>query len=67
LVLVFGGAPLIHGSWIPFIAESWDGIDAPMNENPEFGVSVPFGNLILLKGVPVRAKRALLVSAIDLL
>src|SRR5664279_1089818 len=67
LVLVFGSALLIHGSWIPFIAESRDGIDAPMNENPEFCVPVPFGNLILLKGFPVRPKRALVVSAIDLL
>src|SRR5271165_2117974 len=67
LVLVFGRALLIHHSWIPFIAESWNGISAPMNEYPEFCVSVPFGNLILLKGFPVRPKRALDVSAVDLL
>src|SRR5450631_3023250 len=64
LVLVFVSALLIHGPGIPLIAESWDGIDAPMNENPELCVSVPFGNLVLLKGFPVGPKRALVVSAI---
>src|SRR5664279_2920731 len=67
LVLVFRRALLIHHSRIPFVAESWDGINAPMNEYPEFRVPVPFGNLILLQGSPVRPKRALVVSAIDLL
>jgi len=41
VVLIFAGFSLIHASGIPFIAESRNGVDSPMHEDPELRVPIP--------------------------
>ncbi|OPZ04340.1 MAG: hypothetical protein BWZ10_03178 [candidate division BRC1 bacterium ADurb.BinA364] len=49
----------IHQSRIPFVAKGRHAIGAPMNENAEFVVFIPFGNAIVFERLPRRFEWAL--------
>src|SRR5271168_556579 len=53
VVFVLFGIFAIHVAWIPLIAESGDGIDAPMDKDAKLGVFVPLGNFVGLEGLPI--------------
>ena len=49
----FPAALLVHIAGIPFASKLGNRISAPMNENTEFGVLIPFRHLIGRQGLPV--------------
>ena len=61
MMLIFPAALYVHIARIPLAAECGYGIYAPVNENAEFGVYVPFRNAVLLQGIP----RILVFSVFD--
>jgi hypothetical protein len=67
VMLKFVATCLIHKSRIPFAAEGWNGIRAPMNKNAKLRVLVPFGRFKLLQRLPIGTKWPLLIDAIHIL
>ena len=53
VVFIFGSALNVHVPGVPFIVEGGHGIHAPVNENAEFGLSIPGGHLELGQGRPI--------------
>src|SRR5579884_3265274 len=66
MMLIFWRSGHVHISWIPFIAESWNRVGSPIDENAELSVLVPFGNFVPLKRFPVGAERTLLIHFVDM-
>src|SRR5579859_6090560 len=58
MVFKFPGFGPVHFAGIPFGAEGGNGVNAPMDEDAEFGVLVPLGNFVLFEGLPVGTKGA---------
>src|SRR5579863_9461068 len=56
VMLVFVRTLVVHVARIPFVSKRWNGINAPVNEDPELRVLVPFGNCVGLERLPIGAK-----------
>ena len=65
VVGILGGSLTIHIPGIPFAAKRGHGIDAPMDEDAELGVTVPYGSLVLLQRLPISTVGATINGLID--
>src|SRR5580693_7390944 len=64
VMFVFVGTLAIHVARVPLATECGYGIDAPVNEDAELRVLIPFGDLIFLQRFPVGTERAVVTLAI---
>ena len=60
VMLIFCTVLHIHISGIPLICKGRHAENSPVDKNPEFGLPVPFRNLICRQGMPVILIRPLL-------
>ena len=56
---------LIHVAGIPLVLRAGNGIDAPMNEDAEFGILIPLRHLEAAQGIPVGAKGAVIGLSVE--
>src|ERR1700735_2180549 len=47
----------VHLTRIPLVAECWNRVHTPMNENSKFCILVPFWHLVMRERLPIRLKR----------
>ena len=57
----------VHITWIPFVVEGGNRIDAPVNEDPELRILIPFRHLVGFERFPIRLEWTLLGDRVNLL
>src|SRR5579871_4815501 len=67
VVLIDSRARKVHLAWIPLVAESRNGVKAPVDENAEFRIFVPVWNLVARESIPIGTERTVLRIPVDLL